>query len=60
MAPNLTLADAYTVEFAATDPATGADVTGVDVSNVSILIGGDDNAATFGQGQFRLVPGPGA
>lgn len=39
MAPNLTLADAYTVEFAATDPTTGADVTGVDVSNVSILIG---------------------
>ena len=54
------LADGYVVQWAAIDPTTGADVTGVIVQNVSIfgtLLGGD---AAGPLGPFMLVPGPGA
>lgn len=54
------LPDGYIVQWAAIDPTTGADVTGVIVQNVSIfgtLLGGTGGESV---GPFMLVPGPGA
>lgn len=53
---------AWTIEFAAVDPTTGADVAGVVVSLVNI--GGEVEAGSVADnlafGPFMLVPGPGA
>jgi hypothetical protein len=62
MPADLDLPDGYTVTWAAVDPTTGADVSGVVVSNVSIFgtalgTGSGDGGVV---GPFMLVPGPGA
>lgn len=63
MAGDLDLPDGYIVEWAAID-ATGADVAGVIVNNVSIFGTMLGSAASSGGssvvGPFMLVPGPGA
>lgn len=60
--PDLDLPDGYIVQWAAIDPATGADVAGVVVTNVSmfgtLLDAGAGGGVTVGP--FMLVPGPGA
>lgn len=57
--PNHDLGGSYIIEWDAVDPTTGATVSGVKVSQTSLLVegtlGGD-----FGAGDFKLVPGPGA
>jgi hypothetical protein len=52
----------YTIEFAAVDPTTGANVAGVVISGGMLLVdqltpGGADALAA---GPFMLVPGPAA
>lgn len=53
---------AWTIEFAAVDPTSGADVAGVVISLVNI--GGEVEAGSLAAadqfGPFMLVPGPGA
>lgn len=59
--PDLDLDGSYTIRCDAVDPVSGATVSGVAVSGLSIfaadLAGG---AATLAYGPFMLVPGPGA
>jgi hypothetical protein len=63
MPPVLDLPDGYVVTWSAIDPATGADIAGVKVTNVS-LFGTLLSTASGGGGEpvgpFMLVPGPGA
>jgi hypothetical protein len=63
MAGELDLPDGYVVTWSAIDPATGADVAGVVVSDVSIF-GTPLGTGTGGPpgivGPYMLVPGPGA
>ncbi len=54
----LTLTSGYTVRFTATDPTTGALVTGVKVSQVSIFGDTVTPEAIEEFGPFMLVPGP--
>lgn len=56
--PEITLTPGYTVRFTATDPTTGALVSGVKVSQVSLF--GDTAGLTLEEllGPFMLVPGP--
>ena len=54
------LPDGYIVRWNALDPATGAVVSGVVVSNVSIYGMAIGTAADVTFGPFKLVPGPGA
>lgn len=58
--PDCDLPDGYIVRFNAIDPNTGAAITGVQVSAVSIFATnlGLETSETFGP--FKLVPGPGA
>ena len=59
---NIVVTGGYTLRFRAIDPTTGADVSGVKVSKVSVLAT-DQLAGATGQpivGPFMLVPGPGA
>lgn len=59
----LDLPDGYLVQWAAIDPATGADIAGVVVGNVSLfgtLLGTDGGGGGTPLGPFMLVPGPGA
>ena len=61
MPEDLDLPDGYVVTWAAIDPTTGADVSGVTVSGVSIF--GTMIGAGFGGngsvvGPYMLVPGP--
>ena len=62
MPQDLDLPDGYIVEWDAIDPATGADVAGVVINNVSMfgtqLDAGTGTTTDFGP--FMLVPGPGA
>jgi hypothetical protein len=57
--PDHILSGAYTVRLTALDPATGAVVSGVNVSNVTMqveqLAGGN-----LASGPFKFVPGAGA
>lgn len=62
-APSLNLPDGYVVVWAAIDPTSGGDVSGVVVYDVSIF--GASLGAGFSQGgtggvPYMLVPGPGA
>ena len=62
MPPNLDLTHQYTISFAALDPASGAPVSGVVISNAQIHC---DNIGTLPNeqlavGPFMLVPGPNA
>jgi hypothetical protein len=63
MAAELDLPDGYKIEWAAIDPTTVADVSGVVVSNVSIFgtqlgTGADGTGGPIGP--YMLVPGPNA
>lgn len=63
MPADLDLPDGYIVTWAAIDPTTGNDVSGVVVSNVSIFgtklgTGGGNGNTTVGP--YMLVPGPAA
>lgn len=61
LAENLVLADGYTIRFAAVDPTTGADVSGVKITNVNIdgdTLGTSTDLITAGP--FMLVGGPNA
>ena len=51
---------AWTIEFAAVDPTTGADVAGVVISQVNIggELEGGAGAENLDFGPFMLVPGP--
>ena len=62
MPPDLDLPDGYTVEWSAID-ATGADVSGVIVENVSLFgtdLGSGSGSGGESLGPFMLVPGPAA
>lgn len=52
----------YTIQWSALDPATGAPVAGVVVSNAGMLVTlvGSSVASALAVGPFMLVPGPGA
>ena len=67
MAGDLILGDGYTIRFAAVDPTTGSDVSGVTVTNVNI--DGDTqgtdasippDSGTLIAGPYLLVGGPDA
>lgn len=63
MPDDLDLPDGYQVVWAAIDPNTGADVTGVIVSGVSLFgtnLGDGSGGGTTVVGPFMLVPGPSA
>ena len=62
LAPDLDLPDGYRVIFAALDPATGAPIANVVVTNVSIFgtLLGTATGSELTLGPFMLVPGPGA
>lgn len=55
------LGNAYQLQWAAVDPVTGADVAGVQVSNVGMLVTQltPDDPEALQSGPFMLVPGPG-
>lgn len=56
----LDLTKDYQIEFTALDATTGADVTSVIVSNVSLLVTplGPGALDLLAAGPFMLVPGP--
>lgn len=58
----LDLTKDYVIEFTALDASTGADVTSVVVSNVSLLVTalGPGALEDLAVGPFMLVPGPDA
>lgn len=58
MPDDLTISGDYQIVFAAVDPTTGADVSGVVISNVNVTAD-DVLGGTGGQnlGPFMLVPG---
>lgn len=61
MPDSLDLTESWQILFAAVDPTSGADVSGVKVSNAMLvveLVQGD--ATDLPVGPFMLVPGPGA
>jgi hypothetical protein len=61
--PDLDLPDGYIVTWAAIDALTGADVSGVVVSDVSIFgtaLGSGFNQGGQVVGPYMLVPGPAA
>lgn len=67
LADELVLADGYIIRFAAVDPTTGADVSGVKVTNVNIdgdTQGTDgvspSDSGTLIAGPYMLVGGPDA
>jgi hypothetical protein len=63
LAQDLDLPDGYIVEWAAIDPASGADVAGVIVTGVSIfgtMLGTGPGGGSIASGPYMLVPGPGA
>lgn len=57
--PDLDLPSGYKVQLSAVDPTTGATVTGVNISQFSLLVtdvtGGGGSGLTVGP--FMLVPG---
>lgn len=60
--PDLALYAGCTIRVRAISPTTGANITGVTLSNVSLFVrnvGGGANEA-LASGSFQLVPGPGA
>lgn len=59
MPPDLDLGGSYVIEWDAVDPTTGASVSGVKVSQTSLLVQGSFGDVTD-LGDFQLVPGPGA
>jgi hypothetical protein len=60
--PNLVMTDGWMVTIAAVDATTGADVTGVTISEALIQVDniGPTSDSALSSGSFRLVPGPGA
>jgi hypothetical protein len=60
LAPDLDLAEFYTIQFAALDPSTGLPVSGVTVSGCQIIADniGDAPSEALSVGPFMLVPGP--
>lgn len=62
MPPALELGAGYTLRVNAVDPSTGAQVTGVTLTSVTLTVSniGGGAATDLEFGPFRLVPGPGA
>jgi len=62
MPAELDLADGWTLRVTALDPDTGAQVSGVQVSNLAIAVdlGAGTNPADLAVGPYLLVPGEGA
>jgi hypothetical protein len=60
--PDLALYAGCSVRVIALDPTTGATVTGVRLANVSLYIQnvGEGALQDFAEGEWSLVPGPGA
>jgi hypothetical protein len=60
--PNLVMTDGWVVTIAAVDATTGADVTGVTITEALIQVDniGPTSDAALASGPFMLVPGPGA
>jgi hypothetical protein len=60
--PNLVLTDGWVVKIAAVDPATGAAVSGVTITEalMQVEVIGGAGGDTLASGQWALVPGPGA
>ena len=58
MPENLILGDGYTIRFAAVDPTTGADVSGVTVTNVNIDGDTQGTDASIPPDAGNLVTGP--
>lgn len=60
--PDLDIASGYFIQVNAVSPVDGSQVSGVVVSNFSLVVAETLNTAgvTVTPGQFLLVPGPGA
>lgn len=60
--PDHVLTGSYTVRITAIDAATGATVSGVNVSNVTLQVEnlGPTPDSALAVGPFMLVPGPGS
>lgn len=60
--PGLDIASGYFIQVNAVSPTDGSQVSGVVVSNFSLLVAETLNTASTGEatGPFFLVPGPGA
>jgi hypothetical protein len=59
--PNLVLTDGWVVKIAAVDPTTGADVSGVEITEALLQVEVIEGAggAALSSGPFMFVPGPG-
>ncbi len=59
--PSLVLTDGWTVTIAAVDPTTGADVSGVEITEALLQVEVIEGAggAALSSGPFMFVPGPG-
>jgi hypothetical protein len=62
MPPYLDLPSGFTLRINAVDPASGNQVTGVRLTEVTVMIEnlGGGSVEQMGSGPFMLVPGPGA
>ena len=63
MPANLDLGPGFTLRLTALAVSDGSVVSGVNVSNFSVLVndlGGTISTGPLGTGPFQLVPGPGA
>lgn len=58
MPANLDLDGAWTIQFAAIDPSTGDDVSGVTFSEASLIVNqvSDGAAGELAVGPFKLIP----
>lgn len=54
----LEVAGKYTMRWRAVDPTSGADVSGVVVSNVSVFGTPDVGSIPAKEGPYELIPGP--
>lgn len=62
MPPNLDLGPGFTLRVTALSTVDGSVVSGVNVSNFSVIVGGagDTGTGQLAYGPYLLVPGPNA
>lgn len=62
MPESMVIGDGWTVEWAAVDPVSGADISGVTVTNTNVVATDVSPAPQTNEqlGPFMLVPGPDA